>query len=310
LLIDWFTVVAQIVNFVVLVALLRYFLYGPILRAMDEREESVASLWKEADDKLEQARQEAERKRKAREEMDERREQLLAEAREEAESLRRERRREIREELERTRKQWTETLDEERESFERELRDRVSSGVWQVARRALRDLADADIEERATKVFVGRLREMDDETRERWTSRVQEAGRCVVRSGFELPRGARGEIEQAVRDATGEDVAMEFERGGVDFGVELLANGHRVSWCLDSYLGGLRDEVARALHRRTSAGEDNGAGDRHAEENGDASERTNAEEDEEDQDRERDKEDDSPKSGDGGESDTEASERD
>ena len=37
MLIDWFTVGAQIVNFLVLVGLLKYFLYEPILKAMDKR---------------------------------------------------------------------------------------------------------------------------------------------------------------------------------------------------------------------------------------------------------------------------------
>ena len=35
---DWFTVIAQIINFLILVALLKRFLYGPIIRAMERRE--------------------------------------------------------------------------------------------------------------------------------------------------------------------------------------------------------------------------------------------------------------------------------
>jgi F-type H+-transporting ATPase subunit b len=48
-LIDWFTVCAQIVNFLVLVALLKHFLYGPILRAMDAREQTIADRLAEAE---------------------------------------------------------------------------------------------------------------------------------------------------------------------------------------------------------------------------------------------------------------------
>ena len=43
MLIDWFTVVAQIVNFLVLVALMKHFLYGRLLRAIDEREAGIAA---------------------------------------------------------------------------------------------------------------------------------------------------------------------------------------------------------------------------------------------------------------------------
>ena len=48
--IDWFTVVAQIVNFLTLVGLLKKFLYGPIIRAMDDRERRIASRLEEAND--------------------------------------------------------------------------------------------------------------------------------------------------------------------------------------------------------------------------------------------------------------------
>jgi hypothetical protein len=36
-LINWFTVIAQIVNFLILVVLLKYLLYDRIIKAMDER---------------------------------------------------------------------------------------------------------------------------------------------------------------------------------------------------------------------------------------------------------------------------------
>ena len=42
MLIDWFTVAAQIVNFLILVYLLKRFLYGPLIRAMDAREKRIA----------------------------------------------------------------------------------------------------------------------------------------------------------------------------------------------------------------------------------------------------------------------------
>ena len=40
--IDWFTVGAQIVNFIVLVWLLKRFLYKPVLAAIDAREKRIA----------------------------------------------------------------------------------------------------------------------------------------------------------------------------------------------------------------------------------------------------------------------------
>ena len=42
MLIDWFTVFAQVVNFLILVALLKKFLYSRVTAAMDERAGEIA----------------------------------------------------------------------------------------------------------------------------------------------------------------------------------------------------------------------------------------------------------------------------
>ena len=51
MLIDWFTVVAQVVNFLILVWLLKRFLYKPILDAIDAREKRIAAELADADAK-------------------------------------------------------------------------------------------------------------------------------------------------------------------------------------------------------------------------------------------------------------------
>ena len=47
--INWFTVIAQVINFLILVWLLKKFLYKPILNAIDEREKKIADKIKDAD---------------------------------------------------------------------------------------------------------------------------------------------------------------------------------------------------------------------------------------------------------------------
>ncbi len=88
MLIDWFTVIAQIVNFLVLVGLLKYFLFDRITKAMDEREQTIASALEKADETRKLAREEAERYRRMNDELEEGRRRILEEARNEADSLR------------------------------------------------------------------------------------------------------------------------------------------------------------------------------------------------------------------------------
>ena len=53
--IDWFTVVAQAINFLILVWLLKRFLYKPILHAIDEREKGIAAQLAQAEAKKAEA---------------------------------------------------------------------------------------------------------------------------------------------------------------------------------------------------------------------------------------------------------------
>ena len=48
MLIDWFTVGAQAVNFLILVWLLKRFLYKPVLAAIDAREKKIAATIEDA----------------------------------------------------------------------------------------------------------------------------------------------------------------------------------------------------------------------------------------------------------------------
>ena len=55
MLINWFTVCAQAINFLILVWLLKRFLYKPILNAIDERERGIATQLADAEAKKAEA---------------------------------------------------------------------------------------------------------------------------------------------------------------------------------------------------------------------------------------------------------------
>ena len=55
--IDWFVFFAQIVNFLILLFLLKKFLYGRIINAMDAREAKIAAIFAEAEECRQKARE-------------------------------------------------------------------------------------------------------------------------------------------------------------------------------------------------------------------------------------------------------------
>ena len=84
MLIDWFTVGAQALNFLILVWLMKRFLYKPILDAIDAREKRIAAAIADADQKKAEATKEREEFQRKNEEFDQQRAALVTQATEEA----------------------------------------------------------------------------------------------------------------------------------------------------------------------------------------------------------------------------------
>ena len=84
MLIDWFTVGAQVVNFLILVWLLKRFLYRPILDAIDAREKRIARELADADATKAEAQKERDEFRHKNEAFEQQRTALMNKAAEEA----------------------------------------------------------------------------------------------------------------------------------------------------------------------------------------------------------------------------------
>jgi F-type H+-transporting ATPase subunit b len=252
-LIDWFTVIAQIVNFLVLVFLLKHFLYGRIITAMDAREERIASSLREAHRKEVEAEEQAEDYRRKKEEVAAGREEMLSRAKAEAESRKKELIGEAREEVDRMQSKWREGIRREKEIFLEDLKERVTDEVFRIARRSLEDLADVDIEHRIIRVFLDRIRKMPDEDWEKISKSLRDSdGVVVVRSAFEIPEDYRNRIIRETSRKTGRDIGVTFEKAPhLIGGIELKAHDHRVAWSIENHLTNLREIVSASLEEET-----------------------------------------------------------
>ena len=261
--IDWFTFGAQIINFLILVGLLKRFLYGPIIEAMDAREARISSRLEEARTKREEAVAEKEKYQSLQEDLEQARQRELAEAEQEAQQRRQELLHEAREEVAHLEREWRTALERERESFLRELSERAVTETIAVARRALRDLADADLEAQAVEVFLKRLRTLDETERVALSEALHtNGGQAVVHSAFALSDGHRSEIRTQLAEQIGEASEVMFDADAeVGFGVELRIGERKVAWSLDSYLDALKARVRERLDAELRRGATEGPDD-------------------------------------------------
>lgn len=254
MLINEFTVVAQIINFLILLLLLRRFLYQPILRAMTERQAKIAAQVAEAEQHRLRAEEEAQTYRRQQRELAEQREALLEAARRDAEALRKDLFHKARAEIEAARAAWFESLEAEKQKMVAELRQGVSRQIQTVSRKVIADLADADLEQRTARVLLRRLKTLSAEEREALVSAARESRNAIiVRSAFDLSAAMQAEVIEAL-DQLGVQSDIRFEtHPSLILGIEIIFQTYKLAWTLDAYLGTFEQRLFEQLRSDTEA---------------------------------------------------------
>jgi len=262
MLVDWFTVAAQIVNFLILVWLLKRFLYQPILHAIDAREQRIAASLADAAAKEIEARRERDTFQRKNEAFDQQRAALLSQATDAAKAERQRLLDEARDAADSLRDKRQEALQREHQRLSNEITRRTRAEVFSIARRALADLAGTSLEERMSAVFADRLRAMDTEARQGLAASLQKSAQPVrVRSAFELTSIQRTMIQSALNETLAMDIQVRFETAPeVISGIELTANGQKLAWSIADYLASLEHSVGELLERRSAPGAEVGSG--------------------------------------------------
>jgi F-type H+-transporting ATPase subunit b len=249
MLINWFTVGAQVVNFLILVWLLKRLLYKPILKAIDAREKRIAAELADADAKKAEAQRERDDFQGKNKAFDAQRAALLAKAEQEAKAERERLLGEARAAGDALRAQQETALGNERTKLSGEVTRLAKEEVFEIARKALADLATVSLEERIGEVFTRRLREMDAKAKETLGAALRTpGGRAVVRSTFDLGPVQKAAIQNALNEDFSANVSVTFETARDTIcGVELTANGQKVAWSIADYLASLEKKVGALL---------------------------------------------------------------
>jgi F-type H+-transporting ATPase subunit b len=261
--IDWFTVGAQLLNFLVLVWLLKRFLYRPILDALDAREQRIAAELADADAKRAEADKQRDEFQHKNEAFDQQRAALLRQATDEAKAERRRLLAEARQAADTLRAKRMQALNNDTHSLNQAISRRAQQEVFAIARKALSDLATTSLEERMGEVFIRRLRALDDQAREGFAKSLQTAtGPALVRSAFELPPEQRAAIQNALNETFSAEVPVRFEAvPDLVSGVELTTNGQKLAWSISDYLVSLEagaEELLKAQSRALQPNPDQG----------------------------------------------------
>lgn len=237
--IDWLTVSAQIVNFLILVWLLKRLLYRPVINAMSRREEQIAARLEEAEHREGEADARSREYALKSEALEQAWEKELEEARKSAAQEKRRLLDAAREEIDAQRAKWREELLREQDDFRRALKRQLAESVVEIARRALSSLADAALERQILATFLRRLRSLPQEARAPFARQA-----LRLASSFDLDDEARGRVREALDAA--EDI--EYVRAPeLVCGIAVSGAGHELEWNVSDYLEDLEQRVDAML---------------------------------------------------------------
>ena len=247
--ISWVTVAAQIVNFLILVWLLHKFLYGPIVKAMAQREEQIRKRKAEAEAEKEAAAKARQALDAARAQLAMDREMLLAEARAEAEKVRRGLEAEARGETDAMRRAWFDQLATEQDEFLADIREKGAEAIVDVCRTALRALADENLEQKIITAFSEKLESIPATSREKIMTAVRRhGGEVKIESAFPLAVEDQLRIAESLHRVLDPAVGVGFEEADdLVAGIRLHADSQIVEWSFNSYLDQLAGRLDEAL---------------------------------------------------------------
>lgn len=263
MLINGFTVAAQILNFLILVVLLRWLLYKPIIKVMQQRQALIAERWRAAEQLQLEAARAAATYRQQQEALQQQQAELLAAAQAAADQERQRLLAEVRATIAAQQAAWQAELQQEQAAFLRSLRQQVTHQIVAIARRALTDLANATLEDQIVQVFCDRLRHLDlaQQTAIAPQALAETAQPLRIHSSFALSPAR----QQQVIDALSSHLPLQSQRNGVDAtsaalpnvefvtdpqllcGIALKLAGQEIVWSLDTYLQTLEQRLADVL---------------------------------------------------------------
>lgn len=252
MLIDWFTVIAQVVNFLILVWLMKRYLYQPILNALDAREKRISANLADADAKMAEAVKEREEFTRKNAEYERQRAALMFKAQDEAGNERNRLFEAARKDADEFRDKLQDKMSGEYNQLRDSIRHRTRDEVFAIARKTLADLAGATLEDRMAEVFIVRLLGLGGEEKTRLAALLKSPDvPIVVRSAFDLVPAQRAAIEEAIRTTLASKAPVRFEIvPGLVSGIELNMQGQKVAWSIADYVASLEKDAIELFRVR------------------------------------------------------------
>jgi len=239
---DGFTLIAQVVNFLILVYLLKRFLYRPVLAAMERREATINVRLEEAASREQTATEAIAAYRAKTEALAEQHKYLLAQIKTETEQERTQQLQAVRHDIEQLRQRWQQELMQEQTQFMQDIRQQLSRNVCQISRQMLADLAAAELEDQLITVLLQQLQQLDPAQQQTLAQSCRiadaESAEIIITSAFTMTPEQQQRVREAMQQLLHQDsLLLHFQQQQeLICGIRLDTPQQTLSWSISDYI--------------------------------------------------------------------------
>ncbi|MFP4661406.1 MAG: F0F1 ATP synthase subunit B [Halanaerobiales bacterium] len=192
--INWFEIIAQVINFFILLFILQKLFYKPVTEAMKERKSKIQDKREKADEKMNEANELIDKYEQKMESLEDEKEEIIEKAEQEAAEKRDELFEQYREEAEKKRRDYLNEVEEEKERFLENVRIELGKNAVRIASNVLKMVADEDLIDKSLKLFIDRLDSIDRENIKEEVEYSKE--KVTLYSSHQLEESSKEKIEE------------------------------------------------------------------------------------------------------------------
>jgi len=250
--INWFTVIAQILNFLVLVWLMKRYLYKPILSAIDDREKKIAGQLADAKTKKDEAKAEQDEFNKKNQVFDDQKKAMMDKATSDAGVQGQKLLDEAKNNAKALQNKLEKAAKDQQADFNHQMEQKTEQEVFAITKKVLADLADVNFEEQSVNVFIKRIGELKEDEKDLFKKALHsDSGPILVQSAFDLPEKQQTDIKNAVTKMLGTKLSFDFKISpAVLGGIELTTKGYKLAWSMAEYVNSFEKEIAIANQQK------------------------------------------------------------
>lgn len=244
--IDWWTFAAQIINLIILLFLLRKFLYIPVLKAVETRQKMIADALQKADDARQKAQKITAECEQRLAQIEVQKQQILVEANAKAEDFAQKLMQEAKEQYQAAVAGWQNKVLGEQKAFEVAMQNLIAEYFAKFADSALTQMADVHLNDLVFAKFMEKLQA----EKEHLSVIFGGQEKFIIHTAQPLSDENLHIIKHFLQENAGISSVAEFTidlNSGLICGVAVEAGGQQISWHLADYMQQFQQQLQNEM---------------------------------------------------------------